>query len=566
VVVASSLSKCTLRVAAEEFARRNSGVTYFPAFETVMYCTENPWERDQRHVRRSTVARVMRLFHTMFVRDAGFAACKLAENLREQEGEVRFLLHPDWRGDFAPAQAAIAEFARAFTAEDCVQLVIWLPQDCHVDADGAQARIVELMAELGLSAEQGPAMTILSSGSTAEPDEVLRIGGITLSTGGKAEGATLRRTRELGLLCVDPRRGELREFFDRARELHLVEAAIANAKLDGTLGATTNQHADRVLAGWRHQLLCASTPTPAYHSLRHLHVATAGAFNLALEGALRQAHPPRALLEPPPSVLGELDAARLTLIRDDLDRDGYHVFPQRLSAEQCDRLTAFARSNPVVGYKSKQTVPFDCIEQGRGESATFDFQEKVSLRSADVQRLAVDSGLYRVAQSYLRCEPVLDLIAMWWSLPLDERGSSVSGQLFHFDLDRPHFLKFFVYLSDVDDDNGPHHFVRGSHKNPRRATLGDRRFQDAEVATAYDLAKDEVIFHAPRGTIFAEDTRGLHKGAPLRNGDRLVFQLEYASTLFGAPFEVHDVNEKFTPEFRAALRERRRAMSRFSLG
>jgi hypothetical protein len=51
VVVASSLSKCTLRVAAEEFARRNSGVTYFPAFETVMYCTENPWERDQRGAR-----------------------------------------------------------------------------------------------------------------------------------------------------------------------------------------------------------------------------------------------------------------------------------------------------------------------------------------------------------------------------------------------------------------------------------------------------------------------------------------------------------------------------------
>ncbi|HTF91356.1 MAG TPA: GSCFA domain-containing protein, partial [Planctomycetota bacterium] len=99
VVVASSLSKCTLRVAAEQFAKRNSGVTYFPAFETVMYCTEQPFERDHRHVRRSTVARVMRLFHTMFVRDSGFAACQLASELREREGEVRFLLHPDWRGD-----------------------------------------------------------------------------------------------------------------------------------------------------------------------------------------------------------------------------------------------------------------------------------------------------------------------------------------------------------------------------------------------------------------------------------------------------------------------------------
>ena len=154
---------------------------------------------------------------------------------------------------------------------------------------------------------------------------------------------------------------------------------------------------------------------------------------------------------------------------------------------------------------------------------------------------------------------------MWWSLPLETRGSSVSGQLYHFDLDRPHFLKFFVYLNDVGDDNGPHHFVRGSHKNPRRGALADRRFEDTEVAKVYDLAQDEVIFRAPRGTIFAEDTRGLHKGAALRSGERLVFQLEYASTLFGAPFEVHDVDAAFTAEFREAVKTRPRAMSRFSI-
>jgi len=566
VVVASSLSKCTLRVAAEEFARKNSGVTYFPAFETVMYCTENPWERDQRHVRRATVARVMRLFHTMFVRDSGFAACKLAGTLREREGEVRFLLHPDWRGDFAPAAAAIASFASSFSAEDRVQLVIWLPKDIHVDASEAQRRVVAVMAGLGLSAEQGPAMTILTSGSTASPDEVLQLAGITLSTGGHDERPTLRRTRELDLVCADPRRDELREFFDRARELFLVEEAIARAKGDGTLGATTSSHADRLLAGWRHQLLTGSTPTPAYHALRFLHVATAGRFNAALEAPLREAHPPRALAAAPLGVLGLLDQERLERIRDDLDRDGYHVFPQRLSAEACERMTAFARSNPVVGYQSQKTIPFATFQQGAGQSATFDFQEKVSLRSPDVQRLSIDSGFYQVAQAYLRCEPVLDLIAMWWSLPLEAHGSSVSGQLYHFDLDRPHFLKFFVYLNDVDDENGPHHFVRGSHKDPRRGALADRRLQDEEVAKVYDLARDEVRFRAPRGTIFAEDTRGLHKGAALRSGERLVFQLEYASTLFGAPFEVHDVDASFSPEFCEAVRTRRRAMSRFSIG
>ncbi len=565
VVVASSLSKCTLRVAAEQFAKRNSGVTYFPAFETVMYCTEQPFEADHRHVRRSTVARVMRLFHTMFVRDPGFVACKLAATLDERDGEVRFLLHPDWRGDFAPAKLAIQAYMRSFTAEDPVQLVLWLPQDCHVTSTEAENTVVGVMRELGLAADQGPAMTILANGTTAAPDEVLQIAGITLKTGGIDERETCRRSRELDLVCADVRRGELREFFESARERFLVAQAVERARADGSMNVAALTHAQRLLTGWQHQLLTGTTPNEAYQSLRALHVATAGAFNSRLEAPLRTAHPPRPSESSATGVLGVIDEPRLAKITADLDRDGYHIFPERLTSEQCDRLMAFARAQPVVGYLGDNVLPFDDFEQGRGQCATFDLQEKISLRSADVQRLCVDPGFLRVSQAYLRCEPVLDLIALWWSIPLGEKESSVSGQLYHFDLDRPHFLKFFVYLNDVDDENGPHHFVRGSHRNVQKGALADRRFQDAEIAKCYDLARDEVIFRAPRGTIFAEDTRGLHKGARVRSGERLVFQLEFASTLFGAPFETHDIGAKFTPEFREAVRSRRRTMARFAL-
>ena len=40
----------------------------------------------------------------------------------------------------------------------------------------------------------------------------------------------------------------------------------------------------------------------------------------------------------------------------------------------------------------------------------------------------------------------------------------------------------------------------------------------------------------PRGTVFLADTAGLHKGLPLRRDHRLVFQTEYAVSLFGAPY------------------------------
>jgi len=68
VVEATVLSKSVLRVAVDEFARRNADrVTYFPAFETVMWCSKDPWEADTRHVRRETVGNVMRLFEEVFL-------------------------------------------------------------------------------------------------------------------------------------------------------------------------------------------------------------------------------------------------------------------------------------------------------------------------------------------------------------------------------------------------------------------------------------------------------------------------------------------------------------------
>jgi len=69
VIAANCHAKSVLRVAAEEFVSRNKDVFYFPSYETVMYCTKNPWQADQRHVSKDTVDGVMRLFGRMFSRD-----------------------------------------------------------------------------------------------------------------------------------------------------------------------------------------------------------------------------------------------------------------------------------------------------------------------------------------------------------------------------------------------------------------------------------------------------------------------------------------------------------------
>lgn len=69
IISANCHSKSTLRVASEIFCNNNQGVYYFPSYETVMYCTKNAWEADQRHVSREAVDNVMSLFQKMFLKE-----------------------------------------------------------------------------------------------------------------------------------------------------------------------------------------------------------------------------------------------------------------------------------------------------------------------------------------------------------------------------------------------------------------------------------------------------------------------------------------------------------------
>ena len=55
---------------------------------------------------------------------------------------------------------------------------------------------------------------------------------------------------------------------------------------------------------------------------------------------------------------------------------------------------------------------------------------------------------------------------------------------------------------------------------------------DAEVEANFGIPNMLEIC-GKRGTILAVDTRGLHKGKDLTKGKRLLFQIEFANSMFG---------------------------------
>jgi hypothetical protein len=118
-------------------------------------------------------------------------------------------------------------------------------------------------------------------------------------------------------------------------------------------------------------------------------------------------------------------------------------------------------------------------------------------------------------------------------------------------------------LTDVDETNGPHCFIAGSHRRLPKALCKDGRHTDEEVFAHYPPEK-RIEIEGPRGTLVAEDTRGLHKGKQLLSGHRLIFQVEFAINLFGQTYPRIVINENFSPFFREMAKRYPYAFSNYA--
>ena len=240
-------------------------------------------------------------------------------------------------------------------------------------------------------------------------------------------------------------------------------------------------------------------------------------------------------------ILGNLSDADLSKITRDLDTDGFHVFQSRLSSDLCRRLLDYSTTQaglmrPMDGEKEDR-VEFAVYDRSAPRSVRYDFTQAMLLENPEVQSILADTSVLSVAQSYLRALPVADVLAMWWHTAFSKVPDSEAAQFYHFDMDRVKWLKFFIYLTDTSDKNGPHCFISGSHRTRGipwsfRKRGAAYRFTDEEVAAHYSSQKF-IEFRAPAGTIIAEDTRGLHKGKHVLEGDRLMLQFQFSNCLFG---------------------------------
>lgn len=305
-----------------------------------------------------------------------------------------------------------------------------------------------------------------------------------------------------------------------------------------------------IVPGWAYYLATGRTPVRAYHCMRDLFCVTDGRFNDTVSDVMRLFRPPLAL-DSTTGVLGDMSGPALERVVRDLDEEGYHVFDRRLPPEVVDEMHAFALRTPCrpfgEGIEVGQSVLFD---ERTARAPVLHFDSEILLDCPPVRKLLLDKSILSVAQAYVRQRVVLDTPRMWWSTPGTGQASSAAAQMYHFDMDRLRWLNFFFLLTDVDRDNGPHCFARRSHKRKPAALQKDGRHSDEAISNHYTNSLVEI--GGPRGTIFAEDTRGFHKGKLPRKGCRLMFQLVFANSLFGQTYERVNIALRHRAEFAEA--------------
>lgn len=195
-------------------------------------------------------------------------------------------------------------------------------------------------------------------------------------------------------------------------------------------------------------------------------------------------------------------------ILNEVEKTGYCVVENFLSQDEINEIVKFTED--IKGYqfhvpgRAYNTVPQKFSDELDWNVCSYKMNQ--IFRSPYILKLMTRPDILSLAQEYLGCLPTITAVNLWWS---KYTGESFHTQKIHRDYDDFKFLAFFVYLSDVDDNNGPHVYYKNTHKGS-------------------DDMSEKVVITGKAGTAIFGDTYALHHGQPLNSGKRLLFWVRYS--------------------------------------
>jgi len=196
--------------------------------------------------------------------------------------------------------------------------------------------------------------------------------------------------------------------------------------------------------------------------------------------------------------------------------------PIYISPEDASDIRDSLEAYKCHDIQSNSSIDFHIKSKPDGCSLAY-YHTADMYKNKKILEIATNQELISIFNNLYDCDPIIDYIGAWWTFPSKVLHGT---QLWHRDMDTLNQLKFFVYLTDVGYDTGPHSLIPGSHDIEFR-TKKDQKHNDDEMSLLIDRygKKD---FLGPSGTNFLENNFAFHRGNTVRNEPRLLLEVIYS--------------------------------------
>lgn len=204
-------------------------------------------------------------------------------------------------------------------------------------------------------------------------------------------------------------------------------------------------------------------------------------------------------------------------VLQELKQRGFAVIPNYFSAEQCAEWKAEIDRLILNHADYVKSDPHDSDHRIHAANRL----------SPAISKFFSDPGLNTYAENYEK-HTVGDGFTLAAKMVHRENNLG-SGGGWHRDSAGFKQTKAIVYLTDVNEEHGPFQYLEGSHTS--LAVLSDHAKHDRQYnQNRFDENEIEEVLRkglhpmatltAKAGTVIVTDTRGLHRGKPIEQGER----------------------------------------------
>lgn len=216
-----------------------------------------------------------------------------------------------------------------------------------------------------------------------------------------------------------------------------------------------------------------------------------------------------------------------------IQETGVHLGLQ-LNANAVEKIRFFARFNLCTEPKHEGFFFASEIKNGRLGKDRQVMRGLVSNldKCPTVDKIVRDAMLIEIARKYLGYYPTLITRHLTWSFASDLDEAEIQKLYpptnFHYDVAGLNFVTASFFITDVDENTGPHIMIEKSHnRKPWQMLFRSNIQKEADVWRYYNRS-EQLTIKGNAGFGFFQDPSCIHRLKLPRNGNRLILQIRYS--------------------------------------